>query len=52
MKVTYELRSKRGTPIYAFDHEEHARKELNARSVRVPGLRLFKVTRQEEELSV
>lgn len=49
---TYEIRSVRGTPVYAFDNETRARDAWRQAEKRIGGkLRLFKVIKTEEELT-
>lgn len=51
MSVTYEIRTVRGTPVYAFDNEYRAKEELaKARKRSSPSLRLVKVTKTEEDM--
>lgn len=51
MTVTYEIRTIRNTPVHAYDNEQRARQALREARQRVGGLRLFKVTRSEEEIA-
>lgn len=53
MNVTYEIRTLRNTPVYAFDNETRAKEEL-AKAMRRVGtqMRLVKITRVEEEVAV
>lgn len=49
---TYEIRSVRGTPVYAFDNEARARDAWRQAEKRVGGkLRLFKIIKTEEEIT-
>lgn len=52
MQPTYEIRSKSGRAVIATDSLELAKKRLRDHAVRVPGLRLFKVVRVEEEIAL
>lgn len=51
MTTSYEIRTLRNRPVFAFDDEARARQEL-ARSIGRVGtrLRLVKITRVEEEI--
>lgn len=52
MNVTYEIRTVRNTPVYAYDNEARAREELaKARKRVTSNLKLVKITRVEEELA-
>lgn len=52
MNTSYELRTTRNTPVYAFDNETRARQELEKASRRIgTKLKLVRVTRVEEELT-
>lgn len=52
MNVTYEIRTVRDTPVYAFDNEFRAKEELAKATKRVgTKLRLIKITRVEEEIA-
>ena len=51
MTVSYELRTVRNTPIFAYDNETRAREAMRTEEKRRGlKLRLIKVTRVEEEL--
>lgn len=52
MNVSYEIRTMRDTPVYAFDSEFRAKEELAKATKRVgTKLRLIRITRVEEEIA-
>lgn len=51
-KVSYVLKSQRGTPVFSFDDITRARQEIKSRKARNVTLRLFEVTMMEREIEV
>lgn len=51
-KVSYVLKSQRGTPVFSFDDITRAQQEIEARKRKNVTLRLFEVTTMEREIEV
>jgi len=49
-KTTYVLKSAHGTPVFSFDDEYRARKEIEVRKASKINLRLFEIQTIEREI--